>query len=137
MNLFAEIRNILNPPPSDPKKFAGAVKYPPNFHGELIGDKRKGSVNDRVKIDEQGHVSFTDKDPFAGIDIPSALTQSDINWLRAKRLDPTNIAYQKAKAYYAKNPTCGKNELAQAADIGVETAKDVLAGFRKGVEKDN
>ncbi len=134
MNLFDTIRDILNPPERDPMRFANAVAYVPNFHGELIGDKRKSNVNDRVKIDDQGHVSFTDKDPFAGIEIQSTLTDSDIKWLRFKRLDPTNIVYQKAKAHFAKNPTCGKDELAQVSGMGVETAKDVLAGFRKGLD---
>lgn len=122
---------LLTPVPQDPKRFSGAVKYAPNFHGELAGIKKSQNVNDRVKIDADGHVEFFDNDPFSGIDIPGNLTNQDVNGLRGKNLDPSNPKYAKAKAYFAQKPMCDKGDLAAASGIGEGTAKDVIAVFRK------
>jgi len=141
MNLFNVISTIGNaiasvaaPKPPDPLRFTEAIAYPPNFHGELVGSKRKSNVNDRVRINfDDGTVEFVDKDPFAGVNIPSELTPADIAWLKKKGLDPGNIAYHKAKVFFAGRPTCDKVELAAASGIGIETAKDVISGFRHNI----
>jgi hypothetical protein len=117
----------------DPKRFANAFEYAPGFHGELEGAKDPKSIYEKVLIDNNRNVIFTDKDPFAGIEISASLSEKDIMWLRKKNLDPTNPAYSKAKAYWAKNPACDKKDLAEAANIGKETAKDVISGFRKNI----
>jgi len=131
MKLFSAISSLFGE--QDPKRFAGAVAYAPNFHGELAGARKDSTVYDRVRVDTGGHVTFTDQSAFSGIDIPSHLTQADIIWLRKKKLSPENPAYEKAKAYFAQNPTCDKRDLAQASGIGEETAKDVIAGFRYNI----
>lgn len=133
MSLFALISNLLNPPAQDPKRFANAVPYVPNFKGELVGMKRKGTVNDRVQVEEDGTVTFFDQTGFSGMNITGNLTKRDTEGLKKKNLDPTNPAYQKAKTYFAAHPSCDKKDLANAAGIGVETAKDVIAIFRKNI----
>ena len=128
------VGDIINPPPADPLRFANTVAYVPNFHGELIGKKRGSTINERVRITEGGHVEFTDgADAYAGIEIPSTLTDKDIEWLRKVRLDPSNIAYSKAKVYFSMNPSCNKEDMAKASGIAAETAKDVVRGFRKNI----
>lgn len=133
MSLFSDIKAVFSHSAPDPKRFSNAVQYVPNFHGELIGVKSKGGIWDKVQIDEIGNVTFLDQSAFSGIEIPSTLTPKDLAWLKKKNLDVTNPAYQKAKAYFSEHPACDKHDLAAAAKIGTETAKDVIAGFKKNV----
>lgn len=137
MNLLSIIKQALNPPKPDPKRFESAIPYVPNFHGELEGLKRRGSAADRVRVSDGGNVEFLDNDAFAGIEIPAHLTADDVLELRKKRLDPQNPAYAKAKAYFSKNPACSKEQMAAESGMGIETAKDVVAGFRRNILKHN
>lgn len=133
MNLLRAISEVFNPPPPDKKRFANAVEYPANFHGELVGAKKGSTVYDRVRIGEGGQVTFSDQSAFSNIEIPSHLTDADVLWLKKKKLDASNPAYARAKSFFASNPTTDKKELAKASGIGEETAKDVIAGFRYNV----
>lgn len=134
MNPLSFIKSIFSPPAPDPRRFANAIEYVPNFHGELIGRKKGSNVNDRVRVDEAGHVEFMDgADAYAGLEITSSLTERDIHGLRGKNLDPNNPNYAKAKVYFAKYPACSKEDLAKASGVGDGTAKDVLAVFRKNL----
>lgn len=134
LRIFHEIRALLAPQQPDPKRFANAIPYVANFHGELVGAKNKGNIGDKVQIQKDGTVTFFDQSAFSGIDIPPTLTPKDLAWLKKKNLDVTNPAYQKAKAYFSQHPACDKHDLASAAKIGTETAKDVIAGFKKNIE---
>ena len=135
MGFFSEIRAILNPPPPDPKRFAVA-SAPFNWNGEAVtkGGKTTGAilVNQQTNTYEFGHLS---------VDIDPNLTDLDRKGLQNRKLDPTNPAYAKAKAYFAKMPFCSKEDLAANSGgilpdgtpfegIKPNTAKDVLGAFR-------
>lgn len=115
----------------DPKRFAHLSTPAPNWHGELVGVKRKETgpvlVNKETVTFEFGRTD---------VHIEPHLTALDIQELKNRRLDPTNPAYAKAKAYFSKMPFCTKEDLAANSGgldfegIKPNTAKDVLGAFR-------
>jgi len=83
-------------------------------------------------MDETGtRFGFTDK-PFDGERPATTLTDRDVHELEKRNLDPYNPAYAAAKEMFSRNPQTTKGEIHAAIPvIAKETAKDVLAAFRK------
>lgn len=135
MNILTAISQLISPPQRDPKRFAAVSEYIPNWNGENVGMRSKGTVNDRVHIDDTTRqVEFTDgANPYSGIDIPAHLTDKDVEWIRGKKLDPNNPKYTKAKAFFSLRPWCNKEEMAEASGIAAETAKDLIPGFKRAI----
>jgi len=134
MNLFSAIRNAINPPKADPLRFAGTVQYIAGWNGELEGIKGRSNVNDRVRIDDGGIVEFLDgANPYSGVEIPKYLTSRDKVEIRKKNLNPDNPKYQDAKAYFALHPSCQKEDMAAACNIGDGTAKDLIPSFKRAI----
>jgi hypothetical protein len=134
MGFFEDIKRAFAPP--DPARFAAYAPKIENWHGELEGSRKKRrTLNERVVlVNEVTHeFEFPDVSPYEGVEIPGYLTSQDVEWLKGKNLDPKNPNYTKAKQFFAKNPGCSKGEMAKASGIAEETAKDVVAGFRKNI----
>lgn len=133
MKLFAAItaafREITAPP--DPKRFAPAG-VPTGWH-EVKKPAKKYSGSTIYALDNSGtRFGFTDK-PFEASERPeTALTDLDIHELEKRNLDAYNPAYAAAKEQFSRNPKMTKGDLhAAIPSIAKETAKDVLAAFRK------
>jgi hypothetical protein len=127
--ILNEVRAAFAQP--DPMRFASLSVPPPNWFGELERkvDKSTGAilVNKDTNTYEFGRTR---------VEIPEHLTDLDIKGLQNRKLDPTNPAYAKAKAYFSKMPFCTKEDLAANSSgpdhegIKPNTAKDVLGAFR-------
>lgn len=133
--LFQAIAEVLNPPPPDPKRFCSVVPHIPNFKGELIGVKAPKNAKDRVQIYDDGTVTFFDNSGFSGMNITGELTESNREGLKARGYQPNNPAYQKAKAFFAINPSCNKRDLAAHCGLSPDTCKDVLAVFNSTINR--
>lgn len=138
MNLISALKSAFSPP--DPKRFAHLSVYPTNWNGEMEGqNKKRRGINERVVLvnEDKGEFEFPDASPFDGIEIDPRLTEKDAAGLKAHGYNPDNPAYHVAKRYFAKNPGCGKKEIAENSappfgrPLSPETMKDVLAVFRE------
>lgn len=138
MNLISALKSAFSPP--DPKRFAHLSVYPTNWNGEMEGqNKKRRGINERVVLVNKGtgEFEFPDASPFDGIEIDPRLTEKDAAGLKAHGYNPDNPAYHVAKRYFAKNPGCGKKEIAENSappfgkPLSAETMKDVLAVFRE------
>ena len=126
MSILSFIKSFTDPP--DPKRFANHSTPVANWSGELVGSKIKGPTMFEVI---PNHFEFSDANPYGGISIPNYLTESDKEGLRRKNLNPENLNYTTAKQYFAKHPTCDDATISAASGVGLGTAKDVLAAFRR------
>lgn len=126
----------------DPKRFA-VDSAPPNWFGELsiAPPAKRRNLSDRVRLENPETMTFVfpDLNPYDGLEIPQEITDKDRLALKAYRLNPDNPVYHNAKRYFAANPACSKTDLANSsasfgiAPMSAETAKDVLAAFRKAI----
>jgi len=132
MSLFSEIsaafRELTAPP--DPKRFAPSDV--PIGWIEIQKPREKPTGSTIYELDDSGtRFGFTDK-PFDGEKPASKLTDRDIHELEKRNLDAYNPAYAAAKEIFSRNPQITKGDVHAAIPaIAKETAKDVLAAFRK------
>lgn len=142
MSLLSVLKAAFAAP--DPMRFSAHSAPPPNWFGELEGkNKRRRGIDERVVLvnEATGEFEFPDSSPFEGIEIDPKLTEKDAAGLKSHGYNPDNPAYHVAKRYFAKNPGCGKKELAENSappfgkPLSAETMKDVLAVFRENVVK--
>lgn len=131
--IISALRDLLKPPPADPRRFA--QEAPPwNWHGDAETGMGKKSgpvlVNQRTQTFEFGRIVNG---------VPPFLTDLDRAELRARDLNPDNPAYARCKEYFSKMPFCTAKEMAANSGgpdfegLKASTCKDVLAAFRVGI----